>query len=352
MLDPRNALEVWAMDENHGTFSRADALAAGLTTAQIDRRVRRGQWQVLGPRGWYVLAGKASCPLAQLCGATRALDAPAWGRSALALVDLTTHPQDPMVAAPVRYSGRGLHRVSVVDIDELPRCRVQGIQTVTPAVAVAAAARWHRNETELQILIDKAIGQGVTTWAEIERVLRRFPRMGRGGSVRVRNVLEDRLIDGAVALSAWSRWFLAGLSDAGIARPCLEYRVLDGAGRLVAQVDLAYPTVRYAIELDSRTHHLNEHAFELDRDRDGNLARLGWQVRRFTWKQWDQRRRWVMSVVRSDLAQRSTVFGISSPGSRGVNPFPNHALWRLTDPVGGSSCRQSGWRGVVKPPEC
>ncbi|MEZ5340805.1 MAG: DUF559 domain-containing protein [Acidimicrobiales bacterium] len=80
--------------------------------------------------------------------------------------------------------------------------------------------------------------------------------------------------------------------------------MLDEAGALVAQVDLAYPSAKYAIELDSVAYHLNREAFIEDRRRDAALARVGWLVRRFTWEQFRNEPELVLATIRADLAPR------------------------------------------------
>ncbi len=299
----RDEVELRALQHQHGAIARAEALAGGMTVLQIDRRVRRRQWIPAGPQGWYLLASQAGNPLPRLVAGTRALEGPAWASSALALHELGSHPDLPMIAAARCYRGPGVTRVHVTRLRELPRTTILGIDTVTAAVAVVAAARWLRSDTDLAVLIDRAIRQGATTWLEVEEILRFFPRRGRGGSTRMRQVLTDHAVDPALPLSDWGRWFVVGLVDAGLPRPRMEHRVIDPRGRLVAQVDAAYPDLRYAIELDSKAFHLSPEAFERDRERDGTLAQHGWTVRRFTWDQWHNRRRWVLATIQSDLAR-------------------------------------------------
>lgn len=301
----RDRVEQDALDQNHGAIFRRDALAAGMTVAQVNRRRRRGQWLPLGPAGWYVLNAEATNPLAGLAAATQALSGPAWVDSSLALFELRPHPTIPMVATGRRYSGPGVTAVHVTGLDQLPRTTVCGIDTVTAAVAVVAAGRWRKTDGQLHELIDEAIRQGLTNWREVECVLRLFPRRGRAGSTLMRQVLDDHRVDPALPLSAWGRRFVVGLSDTSLPRPVMEHRVLDRRGRLVAQVDAAYPQYRYAIELDSQAYHLNREAFESDRERDGDLAQNGWLVRRFTWQQWMKRRPWVVATIQADLGSRA-----------------------------------------------
>lgn len=305
----RAEVERLALEHRHGAVSRSQALAGGMTAAQIDRRVRRRQWRPVGPRGWYVLADQVDNPLASLAAATRALAGPAWVASALGLFELRSHPVTPMVASDRDYSGHDVRRVHVSRLAQLPRTVVDGIETVTAAVAVVAAGRWIRSDIDLHLLIDSAIRNGSTSWAEVERVLQYFPRRGRAGSTRMRSVLADHDVDPALPLSDWGRRFVVELGDTRLPRPRMEYRVTDATGRLVAQVDAAYPDLCYAIELDSRAHHLNPEAFERDRRRDGDLAQRGWLVRRFTWHQWQRRRPWVVATIEADLRQRTVLGG-------------------------------------------
>ena len=73
------------------------------------------------------------------------------------------------------------------------------------------------------------------------------------------------------------------LVDAGLARPRLEFRACAADGEFLAQVDLAYPVHRVAIELDSVRYHLNRESFVADPRRRNRLTIAGWTVLSFTW---------------------------------------------------------------------
>lgn len=51
----------------------------------------------------------------------------------------------------------------------------------------------------------------------------------------------------------------------------------------MAQVDLAYPEHRVAIELQSKRWHLNARNFDADPARWNRLTAMGWQVYPVTW---------------------------------------------------------------------
>ena len=95
MSEIRPALEERARRYNHGVIDRADAIAAGLTVSQIDRRVRRGQWVTSGFRRRLILADMWHDPLAHLASAVQGLTGVAWRRSGLALHGVVGHPPKP-----------------------------------------------------------------------------------------------------------------------------------------------------------------------------------------------------------------------------------------------------------------
>ena len=84
-------------------------------------------------------------------------------------------------------------------------------------------------------------------------------------------------------LSDWSRMVADLLVGAGFEYPALEHRVRRADGNFVAQVDLAFPSHRVAIELDSARWHDNRESFVQDRRRRNEITLAGWTVLNFTW---------------------------------------------------------------------
>jgi hypothetical protein len=70
-----------------------------------------------------------------------------------------------------------------------------------------------------------------------------------------------------------------GLVRAGLPAPVVQYVIADEYGFPLARVDLAYPLARLAIEYDG-AHHFNARRARLDRQRDAELAGLGWRTLR------------------------------------------------------------------------
>ncbi len=297
---PREYLEFQAHRNHHGVMLRQDALAAGMTKTQIDRRVRRGQW-LSGPgRSTLILAEFGHRPETWLYAANLAFGAIAWGRSALALWNLNDHPVRPIVACQRRPKCASIDLVSVRDLIMLPQTKRSGVKTATLEIALASLAA-NTSRQHLDELADEALRRGLTTLARVETAFGLLARRGRPGSRLLRQICTDRSIDPGVPLSGWSRQVADKLVRSGLPRPVMEHRVMSSELKLVAQVDLAYPIKCYAIELDSLQFHLNAAAFEVDRRRDADLAQLGWRVSRFTWAQITNDWGWVLSTIRSQI---------------------------------------------------
>lgn len=98
-------------------------------------------------------------------------------------------------------------------------------------------------------------------------------RGGRGTAVADRAV---RLLDGRAESPPESRLRVL-LHLAGLPRPAVQHEVSDTAGRLVARLDLAYPTALLAVEYDGE-HHRDRRQWRRDLVRREALQQLGWRV--------------------------------------------------------------------------
>ena len=63
-----------------------------------------------------------------------------------------------------------------------------------------------------------------------------------------------------------------------------------------------WPEQRLVVEVDGWETHRTRHAFETDRARDQMLARSGWRVIRFTWRQVTEEPARVAATLRAALA--------------------------------------------------
>ena len=271
------------MKRQYGLVTREQALAAGMSDKQIRWRISAGQW-VRATRGVYRHRSAPDTRIARLLAACLAHGALASHRSAAALHGIDGFRLDCIEVVVPRgrarpIKGAILHQSTRFDLTK-PVER-QGVpctaldRTLFDVSAVVSRAR-------LDQAIDAVLRDGRLRTTDLYRVLVSHARRGRNGCASFRASLEDRG-DDPVPLSAWSRMVADLLVESGLDQPAMEHRVHTTDGAFVAQVDLAYPDCRVAIELDSKRWHLNRMSFDSDPERRNRLTVAGWTVLNFTW---------------------------------------------------------------------
>lgn len=281
----------------HGVVSRVQALASGMTEAQVRWRLSRGDWQVLH-RGVYLTNTgradwKARAQAAVLrCGVDTVLTlgsaAYLWRLEKAAPSRITVavpfhrHPEPlPGVdvarrrgVEPVRVDGLPVTRLAatVVDIANQPGC------TVDQAVALAARACQERA-------------------LEASTLLRELETRGRH---RLRRQL--RLAFGEVGTGAESlpeTWFESRVRKPhGL--PGFERQAVEPDG---TRTDLQNATFRTNVEIDGRLWHAGER-FHLDRQRDRRAAGRGELTLRVTPLELDRTPCQVAGELAAALRQR------------------------------------------------
>jgi very-short-patch-repair endonuclease len=139
----------------------------------------------------------------------------------------------------------------------------------------------------------------LTSWDELIRTLAVHARRGRPGIRKLRAVIlanahRDEITDADLELLV-----LSLLREHGLPEPVLHHRVHDG-DRFVAEVDLAYPAQRVAIECDGDVH-LRPEVRDRDLPRGNDLALIGWTVLRYSWERVRDRPAAVVAEVRAAL---------------------------------------------------
>ena len=255
-----------------------------MTRHKIDHCVRTGGW-VREARGVYRHAAVPSTPLSRLLAACMAHDGLASHRAAAALHGIEGFKLDRVELTVPRGKRPSMAGVTIHQSSQLSLAKQterQGVpctgraRTVVDLASVVDGKRLDR-------VIDAVLRDGLLRPSDLYGALAAHARKGRQGCPELRSALDDRLGDDPVPLSEWSRMVEDLLTDSGLPRPRLEYRICGLDGALLAQVDLAYPAHQVAIELDSVRYHLNRESFVSDPRRRNGLTVAGWKVLTFTW---------------------------------------------------------------------
>lgn len=293
---------------NHGVISHAEARRLGMSKRTISRRVAQGHWLLLR-RGVYRLAGAPPTWLGDARGAALASGGLVSHRGAArvwaidgfdrAKVELTID-----VSRRSRLDGRiEVHRSSQMQLAGRTQRRgvpVTGVaRTVLDLAAVLPRNRLHT-------AVDAVLRQRLVRWHDLWGVLVRHSRQGRDGCGKLRALLDERYGEQRPPDSAFNRMVGQLLVDASVGRPAFEFEIVS-EGRFVARVDLAFPAVKLAIELDSRQFHDNEVSFVEDRRRTNRLVNLGWTVLAFTYDDYRDTPFLLVQTVRDALRRLHSV---------------------------------------------
>ena len=256
----------------HGMFSRRQALDSGLSARQLRRRLTYGIWTE-PVRNVYADAGLLMTPAAWrwaslLSGGPQAVLS---HRSAAEVWDMpVTAPPRPEISVPVSAHAR-------------PGPQVKVHRITVPTRNVLAFRRMSvtsRQRTVLDCLLDLPVDQGRTLF---DRALQRgwvnLPAMvaavhdarGRRGVARARAVMAGA--DPATASQA-ERVAQGLLAASGITGWVAGHPLLVG-GQIVALLDLAFPAVLLAIEIDGWAWHSGPERFQRDRRRQNLLVSTG-----------------------------------------------------------------------------
>jgi very-short-patch-repair endonuclease len=291
--------------KQHWLVSIDDITAAGGTPAHAAERVRAGRWERVD-RGVYRLANApmswsahhlAPILAARIDGA----EVRATHRSAAALHAIPGFGRgQPELATPRDYNLRrvGVRVRTSSDLDRCSTVVLDGVPTTDLRRTILDIG--HRmTDKRLLRTIEWARRRHGVTWPMLISTLAHHARRGRSGVTRLRRVILANIDRDEVTDSDFELLFLGLLREHGLPDPVLHFRVMDG-DRFVAEVDLAYPQYRIAIELDGIIH-LEQEVRERDLPRQNDLVLLGWTVLRFSWPRMQSRPELVVAEVRHAL---------------------------------------------------
>lgn len=268
----------------HSLISLADVTELGGTRSHANDRVHSGRWELVAPRV-YRIAGVDWTYEAEVLGAVLAAGpgAVASHLCAARLLGLGFVKAPPELSIP---RGR-FHRpngVRVHQSTDLDRCAIHarhGIPVTDPARTLLDLGRYI-GPNPLHRAIEEARRAGLVTWSQVVQCLSTHARKGRHGIQRMRLVVAKRMPDDEVTDTDSELLALTLIREHGLPDPALHHRIYDG-DRLVAEIDLAYPSLKLALEIDG-TVHLDPEVRKKDDARDHELRRRGWTVRRIWWE--------------------------------------------------------------------
>jgi very-short-patch-repair endonuclease len=126
----------------------------------------------------------------------------------------------------------------------------------------------------LELAVEDSFRRGLTRPKQLAWRLEGIGGKGRRGCADLRALLARR---SGVTDSGWEARLERILVRAGLPRPRRQYQIRQN-GRLVARVDLAYPSYRLAIEYEGVRWHTGSARLDRASERELKLAPLGWHV--------------------------------------------------------------------------
>lgn len=257
-----------------GLVTRAQAIAYGVPARTVARRVSSGTWRERFP-GVYLVAGHRATP------ETRVRAAWLWGGARSTVTGLAAAfwlglrpgaPAEVLLAVPptVQRGRRPGVRLRRRALDPADRVVHRGIvATALPLTVLETSAELGGDAAAA--FLDRALQRWVSFAQLHEAYCRVAGSRGIGPAGRLLVAAGDR------ADSALERRLLRLLREARL--PGLVRAAPFGPWT----IDLAFPAVQVAVEVDGWAWHSDPERFRTDRRKQNALVAAGWTVLRFTW---------------------------------------------------------------------
>ena len=206
-------------------------------------------------------------------------------------------PAAPMpeiaVAAPVGIADRPGFAFNRRRIPPALVIERRGLRYTEPALTALDLATFDCADA-----IDLALRARVTTLSRMYEALR-LTANRRGNAERLTLLVDSR----NEPWSAAERRSHRILRDAGIAGWEGNWPVVVAG--LLYFIDIAFPHLKLAVEIDGRLHETEEDLFESDRWRQNALVADGWRVLRFTWQMLRDHPEAVVAAIHAAIALKS-----------------------------------------------
>lgn len=281
-MGSHGALAVMAARQ-HGLFTTAQALDAGFSEWAIRRNMRTGAWNRVRHRvlalGGSPVTWEQSVLAAVLAAGAHAVASHDTAAELWELPDLGTRDIEVSTDRPswVRQPGARSHRTSTFLREEHTIRR--GIPVTTVARTVVDVSGRH-SVPQLGAAVDHSLRKEKMRLDSLRRCVAELAAAPGRRLSRVHSVLAKRLPGYDPGESDLEMRVLRAIVGAELPEPQQQYRVTLAGRR--CRIDLAYPDLKVAIEVDGWEHHRTRTAFDGDRARENDLVAAGWRVLRFT----------------------------------------------------------------------
>lgn len=143
------------------------------------------------------------------------------------------------------------------------------------------------SDDDLESVIEQVLERKMATLSTLRAIADGFIASGRNGSRRLAHVVNSRPDWSKPPESDLELRVLRALAARGVHLTPQFTVELDGGRRV--RLDMADPTIRFAVEVDHATWHSDRVQVQRDKQRDRALIRLGWTVPRVTDRDLEQR---------------------------------------------------------------
>lgn len=271
--------------EQHGVFTRAQALACGYSAKAIRHRLERGIWITLHP-GVYCHATTAASWLRDEIAACFWSDGAAAGKAAGFLHQLPgCEDRDLEVVTHRRHRamprcGITVHVTKRLPLDQIVHINGIPVTSIERTLMDLCGGLTRRGSA---IALDNALSRGLTGIGDLDNFLYRTARQGRNGCGRLRELLKERFNLGKFATTPLETVIFELIASSHLDMPLIQPEVRDEQGAIVAQPDFLYAAERLVIEGHSRLWHEGKAATDGDQARQKRLEALDHKVMYVTW---------------------------------------------------------------------
>ena len=268
----------------HGLFTREQAEECGLGRSTRSRRLGEGRWERVQP-GVFRFAGAPSSWMQQLAAACLTCDGLVIShRAAAALWELNGVAGELVEVSHAagmrpRLAGAVVHRAGA--IASLGKASRHGLP-VSPVPRTLIELAGVAQADVVERALDDALRRRLVTMEHLYRSLDRVLSLKVHGAPVMRALLERRGDGWSVPGSFTEAWIIKTLLRHGLPAARRQYEVRSDDGKFLGRVDLAYPEVRVAVEIDTYRYHSSRSDWSHDQTRSNQLAGAGWTILRVT----------------------------------------------------------------------